>query len=103
MKGFFHFSGSDDPWDDNYPLAQIRCSFKLQDDLRDNLLHDGLMLSYTYDDREWVGVEEQDGRGYVEVVTDVGEGYYVSIYFEGLDGNSEIIKTLLRSFQLVWN
>ena len=104
MSGFMHISGSDDPWDDDYPYVQIRSSAKLADNLRDNLAHDGLMMGWTWDDRDWTGVSgENNGRDFVEVVTDIGEGRYVAIYAEGMDQNDAILKGIVSSFVVVWN
>jgi hypothetical protein len=102
MSGFLQFSVSeDDPWSDE--CIQIRSSWMLSDTLEESLIYEGTPISYTFGGREWVGVEERDGLGYVEVVTDIGEDCYVSVYFQGLDTRNEIITLILQSFQMKWN
>jgi len=105
MSGLMHFSASeDDPWDRDQPLVQIRSSAMTSDKLRDHLLYDGLMMGWTWDDRDWTGnTGENNGRDFVEVVTDIGEGRYVAIYAEGMDQNDATLKSIVSSFVVVWN
>ena len=101
--GFIKFSESDDPFDSGALSVEFSSRDKVYDDLIDHIWRDGTPLSFTYDDREWVGVEERDGFGYAQVVTDVGGGKIVEATFEGLTGIDDLTKTILRSFVVVWD
>ena len=102
MSGFMHFSVSeDDAWADK--CIQIRSSWLLTDTVEESLMYDGAPISISIDYTEWVGVEERDGLGYVEVVTNIDEDCYVSIYFQGMDTRDEVVGLILESFRMKWD
>jgi hypothetical protein len=103
MTGFMAFSASPDPFDYGYPNIRVRCSTLIADDLVDAIMHDGIPLSFMFDSRSWDGVYNDDGFGVVELLTEIGEGSYVSIEFHGLDPNDEIILMVIRNFRARWN
>ena len=102
ISGYLYFTALDDPFE-GYPTAEINCYYRMFDSLEDEFMYDGMSMSFTFDDREWIGVEERDGLGYVEVLADIGENAYVSVFFEGLDSRSDEVQLILTSFRVNWN